>query len=863
MHSSLRKKVALWFLVVVIALSGAIFMGYHRISELIRHEAEMQMSSRLGHVIDVLATTNETYLSLVHASMRVLKTEASRLGQVSLEPAKPGSMTKNELFFGGLCVNGSFDLVDEVTDLMKGTATIFIRDGDRFIRISTNVQKRVDGTRAVGTELDPNGKAIGHLLKGESFYGVVDVLGTPYITGYEPILDGDGKVVGAYYVGYVLDQLATIKDALNNSNGLLVGGFFALLDPGDNVIFHTKDTLFERDVPPVVKAHHENTTDPANWKVEARTFVPWDYDVIAAMYIPDVAKITWRMMWQAYGATGGVILAVLIVSFILASKLSDALESAEIATEDALQAKDAAESANRTKSTFLANMSHELRTPMNAIIGYSEMLIEEAEDLGQDDFTPDLQKIRNAGKHLLALINDILDLSKIEAGKMTIYLETFSLTDMVNDVVGTVQPLLEKNSNRLELQLSPDLGNMRADLTKVRQTLFNLLSNASKFTEKGTITLTAERVPATVRPADPSRPPGENSLMVRTEESILIRVTDTGIGMTPEQLGRLFQAFTQADASTTRKYGGTGLGLIISRKFCQIMGGDISVESEAGVGTTFTVSLPAEVRDIVEIPPDAVPGKTTTPNAATARTVLVIDDDPDAAELMARALERSGFATLRAHKGGDGIELARTKQPDAITLDVMMPGMDGWSVLSVLKGDPETEKIPVIMVTMLQDRQLGYALGASDFLTKPVDSVKLREVISKHAGKPDAEVLIVEDDATNREMLARMLQKENLNVVTAENGSQALERLAIQRPALILLDLMMPVMDGFEFLSIIRREPQLATIPVIVITAKDLTPAERVGLDGHVQDVFEKGAMDREKLLQEVCAMVAKSSKSK
>jgi signal transduction histidine kinase/DNA-binding response OmpR family regulator len=807
--------------------------------------------------MDVLATTNVTYLNLVQASMRVLKTEAARLGQVSLEPAPPGSPTANELFFGGLCMNGSFDLVDQVTDLMKGTATIFIRDGDRFVRISTNVRRKGDGSRAVGTQLDPKGKAIQRLLKGESFYGVVDILGTPYITGYEPIHDDNHKIVGAYYVGYPLDQLATIRDALNSS-GVLERGFFVLLDPGDKVIFQPEGTAFATQIPLVVKAHHEDAPPPPNWRVESRTFVPWDYDVLAAMYLPDISKITWRMMWQAYGATGAVIFAVLIVSFILATKLSAALEQAGVATEEALHAKDSAESANRTKSTFLANMSHELRTPMNAIIGYSEMLIEEAEDLGQDGFVPDLQKIRNAGKHLLALINDILDLSKIEAGKMTIYLESFPLADMIHDVVGTVQPLLEKNANRLDVQLPADLGAMRADLTKVRQTLFNLLSNASKFTENGIITLSADRVPGT----DPENPKSKIQNL-KSEDRIRIRVSDTGIGMTPEQLARLFQAFTQADASTTRKYGGTGLGLVISRKFCQIMGGDITVESRPNIGTTFTVDLPAEVRDIVEIPPDAIPGKTGQPHAATARTVLVIDDDPDAAELMARALERSGFATLRAHKGGDGIELARSKQPDAITLDVMMPGMDGWSVLSVLKGDPETAKIPVVMVTMLQDRQLGYALGAADFLTKPVDSAKLRDVISKHAGKPGAEVLIIEDDPSNRDMLTRLLQKEGLAVVTAENGSAALEQLAIQRPSLILLDLMMPVMDGFEFLSIISREPQLASIPVIVVTAKDLTPEERDRLQGSVKDVFEKGAMDREKLLHEVCAMVAKTSKSK
>ena len=842
MHSSLRKKVILWFIAIVLAVSGAAILGYHRISELTRSLAETQMNDKLFHVMDVLSTTNSTYLDLVHASMRVLKAEAARLGQVSLQPAEPGSPTREYLYFGGRRMNGSYGLVDEVTDLMGGTATIFIRQDEHFFRISTNVRRKVDGARAVGTELDPHGKAIAHLRKGEGFYGVVDILGSPYITGYEPILDDNNRVIGAYYVGYPLDQLATIRAALGKS-GILDRGFFALLDPEDNIVFQTEGTSFASQIPLVVRTHHEGKPPPPNWRVESRTFSDWDYDVIAALYLPDIGKITLRMMWQAYGATGIVILAVLIVSFWLASKLSDALERAEVATAEALDAKDAAEAANRTKSTFLANMSHELRTPMNAIIGYSEMLIEEAEDLDQQDFIPDLQKVNSAGKHLLALINDILDLSKIEAGKMTLFLEDFAIADVIRDVADTIQPLLEKNGNRIELRLPADLGSMRGDLTKFRQTLLNLLSNATKFTERGAITINAVR------------------LKTDAGDRIRVRVSDTGIGMTPEQLGKLFQAFTQADASTTRKYGGTGLGLVICRKFCQMMGGDITVESQAGAGTTFAFELPALVVPLAE--PAAVKEDKSASAAAVPnrRTILIIDDDPDAADLMARALERAGFSTIRASKGGEGIVMAQQQQPDAITLDVMMPGMDGWSVLSVLKSDPLTAKIPVVMVTMLQDRQLGYTLGAADFLTKPVDSEKLRTVLSRHAGRPEMPVLVVEDDVASREMLVRVLRKEGFAVAEAENGSAALERIAEQKPELILLDLMMPVMDGFEFLNILGAEPQLAHIPIIVVTAKDLTPADREILNGSVAEVFEKGAMDRDKLLRDVCTLVAKTLK--
>lgn len=288
-------------------------------------------------------------------------------------------------------------------------------------------------------------------------------------------------------------------------------------------------------------------------------------------------------------------------------------------------AKELAEAANQSKSRFLANMSHELRTPLNAIIGYSEMLQEEAEDVGHTALVPDLQKIHAAGKHLLALINDILDLSKIEAGKMDLYMETFHVASMIRDVVTMITPLVEKNANTFIVQCADELGVMRADLTKLRQSLFNLLSNACKFTERGTITLAV------------SREPGKERAW------ITVRVRDTGIGMTPEQIVTLFQPFSQADASTTRRYGGTGLGLAITKHFCQMMGGNITVESEVGQGSTFTLRLPAEV---VKPKPTLAPRLETSPDTAVltvAPMVLVIDDDPTVHDLMQRFLGKEGL----------------------------------------------------------------------------------------------------------------------------------------------------------------------------------------------------------------------------
>ena len=456
--------------------------------------------------------------------------------------------------------------------------------------------------------------------------------------------------------------------------------------------------------------------------------------------------------------------------------------------EELQRAKDDAEAASRTKSQFLANMSHELRTPMNAILGYSEMLQEEAEDKGLEDFTPDLQKIQNAGKHLLSLINDILDLSKIEAGKMELYLEDFDIREVVNDVAATVESLIGKKGNKLVVHVPEDAGRMRADLTKVRQSLFNLLSNAAKFTENGEITLGVRK----------------------DGGDWLFTVQDTGIGMTAEQMAGLFEAFAQADASTTRKYGGTGLGLAITRRFCRMMGGDATVESTPGSGSAFTLRLPA-TSPTPQPAGDAQVG--TPPEELSAMNpgdvVLVIDDDPAARDLMRRFLVREGFRPETAASGEEGLRLAQSLHPVAITLDVMMPGMDGWTVLQQLKADAGTQDIPVIMLTMVDDKNIGFALGATDYLTKPVDRNRLAAILGRyHCHEDGCRVLLVEDDEPTREMMNALLTREGCVVTEAANGRIALEQMQTSRPDLILLDLMMPEMDGFEFAQRLRERAE-------------------------------------------------------
>ena len=506
-------------------------------------------------------------------------------------------------------------------------------------------------------------------------------------------------------------------------------------------------------------------------------------------------------------------------------------------TAELERAVTAAKEANQAKSSFLAKMSHELRTPMNAIIGYSEMLLEDATDAGEDRTAEDLRKILSAARHLLGLINDVLDLSKIEAGKMQLYLETFDLQTLVHEVSSTIAPLVDKRKNQLVVNCAPSIGSMYGDATKIRQTLLNLLSNASKFTENGRIELKIDRE------------------IADGQVWVIMQVTDTGIGMNEEQMGRLFRAFTQADASTASKFGGTGLGLAISKQFAQMMGGDVTVKSKPGAGSTFTVRVPARVKP-AKSPYTVVEKEAAQQAPAPKGRVLIIDDDEAVHAVLTNMLTREGYSTRDARDGKEGLRLAREYHPDIVILDILMPGMDGWTVLSQLKAIPECATIPIILLTMLENKEMGFALGAADYLTKPIEAEKLLPVLARHAAphqRESATVLVVEDDPPSRELVVRMLTQEGVAVKEACNGKEALEALQSGvMPVMIILDLVMAEMDGFEFLRQIRPHAEWSKIPVVVVSSLDLSTDAQQTLKSQVERIFEKGRFAREDLLREV-----------
>ncbi len=504
-------------------------------------------------------------------------------------------------------------------------------------------------------------------------------------------------------------------------------------------------------------------------------------------------------------------------------------------------AKEAAEAASQAKSVFLANMSHELRTPLNAIVGYSEMLQEEIAEAGQEELIPDLQKIHLAGKHLLETISHVLELSRIDAGQVELQLETFEVGTLVQEVVAVIRPLAEKERHKLQINCGDNVGRMRTDRSKLRRSLLNLLSNACKFTEAGTVWLDVAReiVPA-----------------AEGKDELIFSVRDSGIGMTAAELAIVFQPFVQADLSTTRKYGGLGLGLTLTKQYCELLGGELTVTSESQIGTAFTLRLPAE-----SLPhhPNKQRGTVRMQRIKGSSTVLIIDDTPKTREQLQQFLRDEGFRVISAVSGDQGLRLARAMQPDAITLALLVSAVEGWAVLAKLKADAELATIPVIVLTLLESEGAGYALGAADYLIKPIEHARLLAVTGKYKAQTSAAAsiaLVIETYAPAREMLCEWLEKAGWQVVAAADGPGALAQMALQPPQLILLDLFLPEMGGFQFWAELHQHDAWRSIPVIVTTVRELSTEDRLRLNGYLTARLPQEALHRKELLREVEALV-------
>jgi PAS domain S-box-containing protein len=532
---------------------------------------------------------------------------------------------------------------------------------------------------------------------------------------------------------------------------------------------------------------------------------------------------------------GGEWLPVLVSSAELPGKSGDETASVWLfrditrlkTTQNALiTAMRDAERANLAKSQFLANMSHELRTPLNAIIGYSEMLLEEAVEAERPDAVGDLRRINGAGQHLLGLINDVLDLSKIEAGKMEVMPEDFGVSGIVDDVASTIQHMVSDRDNRLTVEIAPDLGPMYSDQLKVRQILFNVLTNAAKFTSGGEIIVNAR------------------SIAESGTDWIEFAVTDTGIGMTREQIDKVFGEFLQADSSTTREYGGTGLGLAISRRMARMLGGDISAISTPGKGTTFTVRLPARMPAAADPVETVFAGAQTVAQnrvADTGRVVLVIDGEIEFLELITWHLSHWGFRAVTASRGAEGLRLARDVRPFAILLDIALPDIDGWTVLKTLKKDPVSKHIPVVVSSSVNETGRSHENGAVDFLLRPIDWARLFRTLADQLPRGDGRtVLIIDDDLQSRDILRRSLEMAGWTVAETANGGEGLEWIRDNAADLIVLDLTKTETDAKDCLRAFKSSEATATVPIVVVTADEMTDNERDELHAMADTVIDK-----------------------
>ena len=858
------KSGALWLSIIASLLLGASAFTLLRVRGVIEDFAESRIKGEVEQVVEKFAIIDSLLEGWLLRSLDRLKTQSMADGQPSLDldqreliSGGTGNRSVPILRFGEVKISSQAKTLINLSEDTKTSKTVFVRDGDQMVRLITSIETK-EGDSAVATLLDPEGPVLPKLLQGKIYKGLARILGTLYYTQYVPIFDESNEVIGAWYAGY---QIASIGDAIRKSvqkAELSDQTHLFVVDDDDRILYSSEDSpkplltevsTFARDLP-----MDQTSVVPSvvfdDYRYRFIPFKPWGMQVVSARSQSTVNELALQLSFGIIALQLLAAVSVVFLTWFYSRRLSKALAQGE---EARLQAEDA----NRAKSAFLANMSHELRTPMNAIIGYSEILTEDCEDMEPDEIRDDLNKVLSSAKHLLGLINSVLDLSKVEAGKMTIFAEDISLSGLINEVLASVKPLISKNNNQLSLDLNnseDDLVNV--DVTKLKQIILNLTSNACKFTESGVVKITSRL------------------LQDESGERLQIAVCDSGIGMTEEQLGRLFQDFSQADESTTRKYGGTGLGLALSKRFSQMMHGDIIVTSEVNVGSQFTIDLPRYYSDRKSgssAGHSGMPSNESTgalenqsnpdyPTVATLGKVLIIDDDAATRDVIERHLRGDGFAVMSAQNGSEGLQSARTWKPDLIALDINMPGKNGWQVLEEIKKDEDLSDTPVVLISKdAEGVNLNSVYEQAYCLAKPIDWSLLDGILSQFAntaGSDQPYFLLIANQFELLNQLNDVFDHSDYRVEIVSDESSALSLIAKVRPALIIVDMSTQDFNGVSFIESLHRNPSAVRLPVVMMNSQDLPESDQRRLQSRFTGVISSDKLDSSELSDRIASFL-------
>lgn len=847
----------LWIGVITSLLFASSMFTLVRVRSVISELTRSKVDGEVQQVIEKFEIIDDLLGDWLEKGLDELEENTLKFGPPQLDTQTFSDLPNSSLnkpipvlSFGSMKASSLTETLDQATEMWETSATIFVRDGDQMVRVATTIQDQ-QGDSAVGTILDPEGFVLPKLLQGEEFKGIARILGTVYYTRYAPIFNRNGDVIGAWYVGY---QIASVATAMRNSiinADLRANTHLLILDADDQIGYSSEET--PRNVLQGVKQINDSidsiqrttrySSVLSGIKYEFIPFKPWGYQIVTASSLGRDNSLAIRMSLGIFAIQFLVAIAVVLLTWIFSQRLAKALAEGN-------QARLQSEEANRAKSAFLANMSHELRTPMNAIIGYSEILIEECEEMEPEEIEQDLEKILSSAKHLLGLINDVLDLSKVEAGKMSIFLESVILKTLMNDVIVTLKPLADKNKNNLIVDMD-GLGDdcVKTDVTRLKQIILNLASNACKFTSEGTVSITLKLEPDT-----------------ESKSLLVVAIHDTGIGMTPGQMKRLFEDFAQADVSTTREYGGTGLGLSLSQRFCRMMGGEIAVDSVKDEGSTFTVSLPVDIvktsstdRDTSKnssiVPPEVVSCDIESKQRSIRARVLLIDDDNSNSEIFRRFLLNDGFEVMHSSSIDEGFAKASQCAPELVIVDIEHSSLHGIDLLAKLKNNDFLSSIPVVMVNMKDQFELSFLLGASACLQRPIDWSSLEATLTricktKSVGKK--EVLIIEESREISENLSKMLALEQWEIRNFVRARFAIDSIVEAKPDLVILDLSSHRDEGLSFMASLRQLHDEESLPVLLLSQDSVSIDALNLLNTNTPNCFSTDPEGLQDLLQKI-----------